>query len=859
MAPGAGQLMQPSISREAHDESVRKVETLTKELEQSKKTNAWYTTELALARKAGYGSAGQRTSLDGTTRAIGDDDKPLIEALLAMKTELADVKSDFSGRIDEAANKVAAAEQQRDAAIKEAVYAKAKLAAHGGTPSVTPQLDDSARDLDNSDRSGDHLRKLGAALTMHKELQSKLDAATAQLSTEKRAREVAEESAEAAHRRATELDQAQVPGELESLRAELHDAQKIAREELAQRSEAHSRMKMLEVDKEDMERQLGDSTTKLTEHGTVLVSLREAVNASHEKYSTLERKLQQEREGRETLQMKLTQLRTEHEQQTTELETTTKKLRDAEELAEKHAAEAEKHRNIVLSGLDKFSPKKGDDKQGAITERRVAILQQQVQESNALVSKAQKEADSASEKLRRAEERIAGLEAYQQQASREGLSIRKQLQEAVRAAQGFQSQHSDMKQQLETHQRDATALAVQHGALKDLLDERSSSRANDSPRLATPDAARMRELEALLDESEKAHADTKAGFENREQESEKEYRDKIEQLEQDYTSAVSYVRGTEKMLKRMKDELARSKAHSSKLQAELDGAKTARGPGDAVEAAPADWEAERQALHHEIEEMQSTMKGSVYELERQMGAVRGELRAAETERNTARNKADQLSGLTRQLQQSVEQLRGENAALETRASDAESKVGLLLDRVESRVGEYRRRSGTGASGLAHSNGAGQAPPHPGHTRDASMASTFTSTTGHSQSNSLGGGSTTSSTLGALPGLQTSSGGTGPPVADRNSMALDSLASELETLRTQWEGTHRAYRLSNHSELERSPGGAAAAANAGPGGGSELSSSLGRWRKRLDAEDREKENAARAATAAGGDKVGAGGY
>ena len=84
------------------------------------------------------------------------------------------------------------------------------------------------------------------------------------------------------------------------------------------------------------------------------------------------------------------------------------------------------------------------------------------------------------------------------------------------------------------------------------------------------------------------------------------------------------------------------------------------------------------------------------------------------------------------------------------------------------------------------------------------------------------------------------------------MALDSLASELETLRTQWEGTHRAYRLSHQSEVERSPVGGSA--GGGPsGGGSELSSSLASWRKRLDAEDREKE------ARAGVEKVGVSGH
>ena len=820
-APPPSNLTPPRevVAPQSNDTALKKeIEGLMKDLDQAKKSNTWYMSELALARKAGYNSNNnQRASLDGTAKSLGEDDKPLIEALIAMKAELADVQNSFAARAEEAAQKVAGAEQQRDAALREAVYAKAKLAAHGGTPSASPQLDDSSRDLDDTDRS-DSLRKLGVALALQKELQAKLENMTTMHASERRAREVAEENAEAAQKRVQELDQSRNPGEIESLRAELHDAQKQLRDESTNRNEAQSRVEMLEVDKEDLQCQLEETRTKSADHGTMLVSLREAVTSSQDKYETLERKLQQERETRENIQHKLVQLRTEHEERTAELESTTKKLRDAEELADKHALEAETHRNLVISGLDKLNVKKGDDNLNAMAEKRVAILQQQVKEANVLVTKCQGEADQASEKLRRAEERIAGLEAYQQQASRESLGVRKQLQEAVRNARTFQSQHSDLKQQLESHQREATALAIQHGALKDLLDERATSatRNLDSPsgRRGSPDANKVRELEQLLEESHNAHSETKSSFEAREQESEKAFREKLEQLEQDYQSAVSYVKGTEKMLKRMKDELARSKAHNSRLQSDLEKSQRQGGQVDV----PVDWEAEREALHQEIAEMQESVKGSVFQLERQMKDVQSELRSVQNERDQIHGKYEQMVQMAQRSQQDMEKLRGENAILESRAIDAESKVSLLLDQVESSVDNYRRQS----QNMMNPNGTS-------HMREASTTSTFTGSSAggrHSQNNSIG----EEESLGSAGGL-----------AERSSMALDNLASELETLRTQWEGTHRTYRLSNNFDFERSPSN---------GGGGELSNSLASWRKRLEAEERDKETAKGAAPGGG---------
>jgi hypothetical protein len=791
----------------------RQMEELTKELDEYKGRSAWYASELSLARKAGYNpSTNQRASLDGHVEQLGTDNKPLIEALMAMKRELSEANEKVNARVGESAKQIAAMEQQRDAAIREAAYTKAKLAAHGGSQAGTPQLDDSTRDID-SDRSSDMVRKLGNALALQSELQNKVEALTSSLESEHQARTIAEDNANAAHLRLSELENGNNPMEAESLRAELYEAQKLAREESAMRNEAQSQAQLLAVDKEDLERRLEETSLSTTNHTTMLASLREAVTASQSKYSLLEKKLQQERENQEAVQRKLIALRTEHEERTAELESTTRKLRDAEELAESNANEAETHRNAVVVGIDKISNKSSNDNNAATIEKRVAILQQQVKEANSLVSRSQHEAETASDKLRRAEERIAGLEAYQQQTSREGLGIRKQLTDAVRSAQTFQNQHAEIRQQLETHQRDANALAIQHGALKDLLDERSTSSAArnfDSPiggRHGSPDLARLRELEQKLEESRRAHLDLQSQFENREQESEKAYREKLEQLEQDYQSAVSYVKGTEKMLKRMKDELTKSKAQTTRLQAELEKQPSSERSMESS-GAPTGWESEKNMLQQQIEELQNSMRASMMQLERQIDEVRAELEQTAEDRDQYQNDAEQLHGMTRQAQADIEKLRHENASLAARATDAEQKVSLLLDQVESSVDNYRQSQHLGLNG-GHTH-----QSHGGHSRTTSTSESTVDAGHHSRGTSIGGDSQYSNT------------GT-----DRNSLALDNLASELETLRTQWQGTHRSYRLSNNIDLER------LTTNDSESG---LSNNLASWRKRLAEEERDRE-------------------
>ena len=780
--------------------SSAQVALLVKEIEDLRSRNQRVVAELAAARQAGHASSESGSaSIEGS---LGENQKRPMESFAGMRNVFTQGQSGHGPRLDILIKKIAEVEQQREAAIRDAANARAQLAAHIESPSGSPRLGNSARDLEESETTPAPSRRLAAAYARHSELEAQLMALDAQFTSEKKAREIAENNAGAMSKRALELEEGRNPAELESIRAELFEAQREARESASLLHDTQAKAQMLEIDNEDLKRQLEDSTGRFSDHGTMLISLRDAVSASEEKYAMLDRKLQQEREDKENVQMKLGQLRTEHEERTAELETTSRRLRDAEELAEKHAGEAQKHRNVLLAGLDKLNTKSADNTQGAVLERKISTLQQQVKDANSLVMKAHTEAEQASEKLRSAEERIAGLESYQQQASKENLTLRKQLQEAVRTAHSWQSQYAETRSNLETHQRNASAIGIQHSALREIVEERSASatRSLDSPSGArSPDHARLRELEQMLEESRKAHEATKASYEVSQQGSEKAYREKLEQLEQDYQSAVSYVKGTEKMLKRMKDELTKSKSQNTRLQADLDKARAGGASRGDLEA-PAGWENERQALQQEIEKMQDSVKTSIFQLEQQVSEVRAELQRAQQERDDFHGQNDHLVTLTRQAQADMEKLRSDNAALEARASDAESKVTMLLDQMEHSVDTYRRQSQMQLNGARH-------------TRDPSNTSTYTGGANHSTSNSIGGESFSTTGL------------------DRNSMALDNLASELETLRTQWEGTHRTYRLSNNFDFEREP------ANGASG---ELSNSLASWRKRLDAEERDKD-------------------
>ncbi|CAL5872695.1 uncharacterized protein PFLUO_LOCUS6962 [Penicillium psychrofluorescens] len=789
-------------------------EALFKELESTKARNAWYASELALAKKAGYvpNTTTSPALEERVGDALNDDDRPLIEAFLAMKAELAKMQATVDRQAAIASKRVAEVEHQRDAAVNEAVYARAKLAAHGGSQRGTPQPDGSRDGDSTSERSTDMGRRLALALASQSELKGRLDVLTTELGQERQAKDLAEETNEATRKRLAELEMQSNTLEVESLRAELHQSQASARGEALLRAEAEASLKQLLLDKEELSKHVEDSSSRLKDFGSNFGSLREAVAASAAKAALVEKQLHEERERREGLERKLLQLRSEHEERTTELENTTRRLRDAEELADIHAKEAETHKIAFVSGLERASSTDLDGSIRSRADERVAALEAQIERSNALAKANQGAADAAAEKLRRAEERIAGLETFQEQASREGLQLRRQLQAAMKESQAASAESRDLKSQLETQVREAGALTVQHAALKDLLGERGiSSDSRRSPRLdspgsrfGTPEQSRLKELEQQLSASIKAHDDLKVTFETREQEADRTFKEKLEQLENDYQSAVHYVKGTEKMLKRMKDELSRYKTQNAKLQSELEGAHKNLEERSASQAssASAEWELERSKLQQSISDLQHNTSSSITELESQIKQLKEELAAADVLKE--RSRADhervkqQLLAAAEQSRAELEQIKHENSMLEGRATDAEQKVNMLLEQVETSVTHYRRQSQHGGlNGLSRS---------------------------HSNASSMTGGGR------ARADSNVSQDDTFLP-DNRGSMALDSLANELDALRSHWESTNRNYRLSAQLDMDRTP------TKEDSNGPAMMSENLTEWRRRLDEEER----------------------
>lgn len=796
-----------SFAEEPLDNTAPRNDALLRELEMLKGKNAWYASELALARKSGYATASSPTLDERSTLTFADDDRPLIEAFMTMRNELVKMQQNMEQQASATARKIAEVEHQRDVAVTEAAYARAKLVAHGGSARSTPQLD-SVRDPDDAEHNTNMSRRLALSLAAVNEHKVRLESMQQELDTERRAREAAEEAAEAAQARFDDLTANRNPHELEALRTELHNMQGFARAESGQKTELEQKLRMLEVEHKALNEKHRDISDQMSSHLSSLAPLEAAVAASTSKSAMYERQLQEEREERQVLQRQLAELRMEHEDRSRQMDSMTRQLRDAQQLADTHAQEASTHRGALMTAFASSKRLDPSTRDIQVTDEKVSVLQQALEQANSLAKANADAAEAALQKLRGAEERIAGLEAYQEQSSREGVNVRRQLQTAIRDMRQHETEKRELRQKLETHQRDASALTVQHGALKDLLSERGidSSGVRRSPidvtrsLSATPDLGRIRELEQQLHAAQKAHDDTRSTFEVQQQDAEKAYRERLEQLETDYQSLITYVRGTEKMLKKMKEELQKYKSQNQRLSSELEASRDGKRSVGSTSTDPAEWAEQREAMQIAINDLRSQMSNQIESLETNMLQVQKDLHQAQTERDEQKASHEQLATSLSKRERELSELKNENSMLETRALDAEHRVTMLLDQVGSSVSQYRRQSTRmsqhGSNGVMHVAG-----NTANHNRVMSHASTAASdiSSEHEERDDA-----------------------------RGSVALDNLASELETLKAQWESQSRAYRLSSKFDFERPPS-KFDAERSPTTGDSELADSLKQWR------------------------------
>ena len=806
--------------------------TSTPTIDDLKKRLAWMTTELALAQSRGY--TPEQYPDDDELDFLGTQqfqvkDTKLLQALLSTRHQLARVKELVKDQTRTASERISETERQRDEALADASYVRARLAA------ATTQSGDDNISPAQTDRAAELSKKLVAALAVQNELTLKVEGLEAQLQVEKTARLVAEETAESHLGKFNDAERRRMEGwtELEELREKHVEAQRAAADERAKSVDHVAVAGNLRVEAEELRKQVAELTQLLDVQTDAVQATKASIHAAVERAELAENSLQVERQRRVELEKEVAQLKQElasfddHTSQIDELEQQLKQARE----------EAESHRTLMLTKLDtivtRSSPTVSTD-----YEARIRTLQDHLDATKSLHSESRQQVDVATRNLSKANERIAALESAQSQSVRQVADLQSRLSETVDQLQHLQGEHSRVRSRMADVQRDLDASYVKHSAIKQLFSERPSSTSPARATTATPEFSnKIRELERQLEESTRLREELEMSQEQvmqnlsvaskrhkeatrrqrdaedrvkkleeelertsnisgtgsvdvaeanrRTAEAEKKladstvvFQDRLTQLEADYQSAVHYVKGTEKMIRRMKEELTKYKSQNAFLQSELHELKRQSFKGSDEEQQV--WEAEKERMVKEIEALQVAQKSEVSSASEQIkllqtkldqhaeerDVLKSQLATIQKDYQSASERTKQVEAQLKRLQDdntsksrletelslakaASKRLEQENQLLETRAMEAEEKVSLLLDQVESSVDTYRR------SIVAKRSEERNSPPI----------------------------SPRSSSVG-----------------NRTSVALDSLAHELDQLRSHWESSTHRYRLSTASSL-----------------------------------------------------------
>ena len=178
-------------------------------------------------------------------------------------------------------------------------------------------------------------------------------------------------------------------------------------------------------------------------------------------------------------------------------------------------------------------------------------------------------------------------------------------------------------------------------------------------------------------------------------------------------------RGTEKMMRRMKDELTKQKDNNTSLQAELEVARNARSRANG-RSTPSDYDGTRnqllesqrqvQRLHRENRDLHARLESFESDLE----ALRDKLVASQRESDDRLTQVEELQHEVERLHASLEVARGggeetlleklsnENTTLRRENEQLSHKIGLLLEVDQPTFGR-RPISGISAQRLSSSS------------------------------------------------------------------------------------------------------------------------------------------------------------
>ncbi|KAJ8083785.1 hypothetical protein AAF712_000706 [Marasmius tenuissimus] len=759
------------------------------ELEGMRRQIGWMKEALGKASRAGYVSTppggvrsfGDEPEGDGTTKGAGGEDG---EMAFKFKQFRAQVQIAMSAAASKASEQLAEAERQKISAAQEAAYYRAKLAAvEGAMASGSPEevlrlerqrVTDLEKDLSNI---------MNERWTQDRKVNELLDSLALQTTL----CEQAEARANDASRKADGIEDRyeRLVKSYNDLETKLNEGESELRETRGRMLQVNAEGSKAIADMEQLRDKVDELERGKEQHLRALEQAKIALSASSSRSAEVDESYQRANERINMLDADLAEMRGELEVKTAEVEATRARLVDVENSWAKSREEADAFRALTTGGLGKLLDMHEDlradedraarayqDKIDAL-DSEVESLRKMVKEANTRIEESQSKVMEERQKTRESENKQSVLESQL-------AVVRSQLAAALKDAGTLKQELLEKEKAINATAKEHAEARVKLGMLKTYVAEnglsvddeeinaasRSRSRNGSSPvaitelelklsektrqhdnaaRELTQALQRTREVEEQVNlltsrlqraqsnssvngntRAESANSARAEEAEAKLEEMDKYYKGKIQQMEDDYQLAVHYVKGTEKMMRKMRDELTKQKSINTQLQAEassadgsrsgsrsgsrgLNGRSTPSEDGEAINQLRTQLSDSQRALQRAQTENRE-LHVRLDSLERELEALRDSLVASQRESDDRLSQVEELQHEVDKLQQSLvitrggneetvlEKLSSENTILRRENEQLSHKIGLLLEVDQPGFGSGRPISGISVDG-----------------------------------------------------------------------------------------------------------------------------------------------------------------
>lgn len=644
-------------------------------------------------------------------------------------------------------------ERIRDAAFQEAAFCRAKLSAY-----EADSRNDVSR-LDN-ERASELEKQVSRALQDRSALEKKVAELNEALAADGRLREQAEERVADLSQRAQQAE-----ADLERKVAEhgdLEEQHAITAAELratAERLIAFSTNQGSRESDPAITAELAELRGSRDRHLRALEQTQLALKAASARADAVEEQWRRGNDQLQRLQADHLDLGRELEAKIAEVDVARAQLLDVENKFTKSREEADALRALTTGSLgellDYHRDMQADEERiGRAAAEKVRALQSEAESLREMLQGANHRYEEAQNDLARERKRVRTFESEQMALRSQVSGIRSQLATALADVARARKEIADKETELRESSRTVMDSELRFKMFRNYLSE-SGVVLDEEEVAANGSGSKLYEVEAKLAErtrdqeilnrqlrnaqeqsqaaeervaalsAELARARERRGLdgdddsrvaetERKLAEAEAAHQAKLQVLEQDYRTAIMCVRGTEKILKKLREELAKQKGLNTSLQNELEGVRSGSEGGSKVRppngrVTPMSDDGQESVLRAQLVEAQrqtQRLTAENQDLHRRLDLLQGDLDRLRRELDNLQHEADQrmsridmledenerlessLGALHQGNQESLaEQLQRENMALRRDNEQLQQRIGLLLD-VEQRPGSH---------------------------------------------------------------------------------------------------------------------------------------------------------------------------